>query len=288
MARLRNRIMKAEFWSDPELLRWPRDKRHTYQGLWAIAEDSGCIEDDPFGWKLQIWPSPMDADITMELLEQWRDEFIKAGKLIPYEADGKRYLYCKTFHQHERPRNPQKPDLPLPPWVRYETKTVERADGRTNTIHSYEVDTESVPSPYRQDTESVPAPQSSPVQPRSVQSSPDLFLTGADDAAPDDGDEQESPLTAQSLVAYAADYCQEHGYTLAKDRKGQLGRELKKQFEAGTDPPLIRRGLEELLEANKSPSALGYVIGDLQRGGGNGKYRVLGRDSGRCTDGSIF
>ena len=143
MARLRNRIVKADFWNDGELLRWPREKRTTYQGLWAMAEDSGCLEDDPFGWKLLLWPSPVDADITVAILEQWRDELIEANKLIPYEADGKRYLYLKTFHQHEHPRNPQSPDLPLPAWVKYQTREIHRKDsgrGGSYTVNEYIVD----------------------------------------------------------------------------------------------------------------------------------------------------
>ena len=82
-------MVKADFWTDPELLRWPREKRFTYQGIWALAEDSGCLEDDPFGWKLLLWPSPVDADITVERLGEWRDELVAAGKAIPYEAEGK-------------------------------------------------------------------------------------------------------------------------------------------------------------------------------------------------------
>jgi hypothetical protein len=120
MARLRNRIVKAEFWTDGELLRWPRDKRQTYRGLWALAEDSGCLEDDPFTWKLMLWPSPVDADITVEQLESWRDELLTAGKMIRYQAEGKDYLYLTRFHQHEHPRNPQRADLPLPAWVVWE------------------------------------------------------------------------------------------------------------------------------------------------------------------------
>ena len=117
MSRLRNRIRKADYFTDGELLRWHRDKRTTYSGLWALAEDSGCLEDDPFAWKLALWGSPLDSDITVELLTQWRDELVEAEKLLPYEADGKHYLYIRTFHQHERPRNPQKNDLPLHPQI---------------------------------------------------------------------------------------------------------------------------------------------------------------------------
>ena len=130
MPRLRNRIRKADYFSDGELLRWHRDKRATYSALWALAEDSGCLEDDPFMWKLLIWPSPLDSDITVEVLAKWRDELVEAGKLIPYEVDGERFLYIKTFLQHEHPRNPQRADLPLPPWVRCEAVEGVGKDGR--------------------------------------------------------------------------------------------------------------------------------------------------------------
>jgi len=119
MARLRNRILKADFWGDGELLRWPREKRFTYAGLYALAEDSGVVEDDVFNWKCMIWPSPFDTDITIENLEQWRDELCEAGKLVPYHADGQQLLFLTSFHEHEHPRNPQSPNLPLPEWVRW-------------------------------------------------------------------------------------------------------------------------------------------------------------------------
>ena len=115
--RLRNRIVKAGFWTDGKLLRWPRDKRFFYMSLWALAEDSCCIEDDPFEWKYAAFPSPLDADITIEMLTAWRDELIEAGKLVPYEVEGQRYFYLSDMARHEHPRNPQSPDLPLPAWV---------------------------------------------------------------------------------------------------------------------------------------------------------------------------
>lgn len=141
MARLRNRIRKADYFSDGELLRWPRDKRTTYSGLYAIAEDSGCLEDDCFTWKLLLWPSPLDADITVELLEQWRDELIAAGKLVPYVVAGTRYLFLRSFHKHEHPRNPQEPTIPLPPWV---LGVKHPSDGRKYT---YTVSEEAIPTP---------------------------------------------------------------------------------------------------------------------------------------------
>lgn len=165
MARLRNRMVKANFWTDGELLRWPREKRITYQGLWAIAEDSGCVEDDPFEWKLLLWPSPVDADITTEVLQQWRDEFVEAGKLLPYSVDGKSYLFVMNFHKHERPRNPQSPIVPLPPWITHEIREYKRATPNgmaTFTRNEYVIDwdllqensnrTVTVPSPNNNHT----------------------------------------------------------------------------------------------------------------------------------------
>lgn len=121
--RLRNRIVKATFWNDPELCRWGRDKRDFYRSLWACAEDSCCLEDDMFGVKMAAWPSPLDKDMTVEQFEAWRDEMLaeakpgKPAKLVRYEVDGESYLYIPAMAQHERPRNPQAPDLPLPAWV---------------------------------------------------------------------------------------------------------------------------------------------------------------------------
>lgn len=137
MARLRNRIRKADYFTDGELLRWHRDKRATYSALWALAEDSGCLEDDPFMWKMTIWPSPLDTDITVETMQQWRDELVEAGKLIPYTVKGKPFLFIRTFHQHEMPRNPQMNDLPLPPWVKRETVEGVDKKGRRFVRHRY-------------------------------------------------------------------------------------------------------------------------------------------------------
>lgn len=179
MARLRNRIRKSDYFSDGELLRWHRDKRATYSGLYALAEDSGCLPDDPFEWKMLLWPSPLDTDITVEVLEGWRDEFVAAGKLIPYEAGGERYFYLRSFHKHEHPRNPQSPTLPTPPWVTW-TPSGDGSKAR------YEVCTEAIPSPNNSRTElklspnpsvrgtdgnqNSPPAQPSPVQPSPVQS----------------------------------------------------------------------------------------------------------------------
>ena len=166
MSRLRNRIRKADYFTDGELLRWHRDKRTTYTGLWAIAEDSGCLEDDPFTWKLLIWGSPLDADITVELLTQWRDEMVAAGKLIPYEADGKPYLYIRTFLQHEHPRNPQRADLPIIKCVEWTSVEGIGKDGKRWVRHQYVDRDHSEPTPNEVCTDAVRTPPPRPAPSR--------------------------------------------------------------------------------------------------------------------------
>jgi hypothetical protein len=169
VSRLRNRIRKAGRYTDGELLRWHRDKRATYDGLWSIAEDSGCLEDDPLDWKVTIWPAPSDSDITVELLTRWRDELVADGKLIPYEVAGKSYLFIRSFHRHEKPTNPQQADLPLPPWVVCEAKEGTAKDRKRWSRCSYRVVEELMPTRPGVCTESVQSENgvctSSPVLP---------------------------------------------------------------------------------------------------------------------------
>lgn len=134
--RIRNRQTKATMWTDGDLLRWHRDKREFYRSLWACAEDSCCIIDDMFELKLTAWSSPLDSDITVELMERWRDELIECGKLIPYEDSGRRYFFIPTMAEHEKPRNPQAPDWPLPPYIQY-TVTGDGRNRRCTYVFSY-------------------------------------------------------------------------------------------------------------------------------------------------------
>jgi hypothetical protein len=120
------------------MLRWHRDKREFYSSLWACAEDSCCIIDDMFEVKLTAWASPMDADMTIERFEGWRDELVECGKLIPYEVDGRRYFFIPTMAEHEKPRNPQSPDWPLPPWIAFDVAGDGRNRRCTYSFSAYE------------------------------------------------------------------------------------------------------------------------------------------------------
>lgn len=250
MARLRNRIRKSDYFSDGELLRWPRDKRTTYSGLYALAEDSGCLEDDCFTWKLLLWPSPLDSDITVELLEQWRDELIEAGKLVPYEVDGERYLFIRSFHKHEHPRNPQEPTLPLPPWVQHDVTEPKRGD-HTVKRHAYHVVHELLPSLNDDSTVTVQRASVTPVLSCPVLSSPvlgSLSDSGESAAAPsgngskrkqvkvkapDDEDWQQRADAVLAATDFPADYQRLAELLAAENKTGKaaLSRVVRELYE---------------------------------------------------------
>ena len=119
--RLHNRQVKAGFWTDSELLRnFTRDERMFYQGLWQLADDSGCLEYDPWAFKIHLYP--LDSDITPEIIEQCIEKFTKHNKLIHYEIDDKKCLFIKNFHKHQnlnKPTPPNKESVPLPPFIEW-------------------------------------------------------------------------------------------------------------------------------------------------------------------------
>lgn len=141
--RLHNRQVKASFWKDTELLKIKRDIRMFYQGLWQLADDSGCVEYDTFALKIELYPSPMDSDITQEVIEAWLQVLIDMKKLTPYIADSKKCLYISNFHKHQSLKNPAPPGVPLPLWVKWVTynsnpKTGKYVIGEAESVETFE------------------------------------------------------------------------------------------------------------------------------------------------------
>lgn len=121
--RLHNRMVRATFWNDPDLLQQPRELRWFYQGLWHLADDSACLEDSPVAFKVNLFPGPLDNDITPEILAGFRDVLVAMKKLVPYIVNTKRCLYLTNFHRHQTittPSPPGKDSVPLPPWITWQ------------------------------------------------------------------------------------------------------------------------------------------------------------------------
>jgi DnaD/phage-associated family protein len=140
-------MIKASFWSDPDILQWPREKRWFYEGLVQLADDSGCLEDSAFAFKLHLFPSPVDADITIDVINTWIGELVTEEKAQKYESCGKKCLYLVRFHRHQALRNPGAPEVPLPQWVTY-CPAVGKGVARYIISDSYDADTNPVPTSY--------------------------------------------------------------------------------------------------------------------------------------------
>lgn len=119
--RLKARMIRPEFWTDGDVLRWPRDKRLFYVSLWAVADDAGCFRWDAYELKAAAWP--LDADITPERIEAWLAEMEEQGKVVSYMSNGRRYGYVCNFGAHQAITHPRV-HCPLPPWVQVEGRRV--------------------------------------------------------------------------------------------------------------------------------------------------------------------
>lgn len=69
-------------------------------GLWTDADDQGVFEWKPLQIKMRLLPG--DTANCAELLE----EIQRAGMIMAYELDGKRYGAIKNFRKFQRPQKP--------------------------------------------------------------------------------------------------------------------------------------------------------------------------------------
>jgi hypothetical protein len=225
MAVLHDRLIKADFWVDGELLRWPAYKRWTYEGLWHIAEASGCLEDDPFDWKLTLWPSPKDYRIKAKHLLEWRDELVAEKKLIPYEAKGKHYLYIVKFHDHQTLKNPGRPDYPLPPWLTFEPFESNKSQGR------YRVDEEQVEILLGRGCEQLSLNVSLPREEKGREEEIELSEGTASPASRETI--KQVPHTPDNLIAVWAVKMKEHKRVISSVERGKMGKYAKEVIDQG-------------------------------------------------------
>lgn len=114
---MRKRMIDGEaFYRSPDLiLNLDFGGRLFYLGLWCLADDSGVFDPDLAGLKLNIFP----GDPVGPELAAWYDALLEMGKIIEFEAGGRRLAWLRNFHRHQVLDRPRAPVLPLPPWVRW-------------------------------------------------------------------------------------------------------------------------------------------------------------------------
>jgi len=97
--KLRNRVIKPEAASSV-----PRELRSFYGGLWALADDRGCLPDDPVEIREALYPK--DADIGPESVAGMIDWLVRLGKVVRYQVEHKGYLLLLEFLKYEEISRP--------------------------------------------------------------------------------------------------------------------------------------------------------------------------------------
>jgi uncharacterized phage protein (TIGR02220 family) len=119
---------------------------HLYIRLWGIAEDWGGYEYNPDEIALKMGA----LKFTSKEVEGFVGKLVQMGKVIEYEGDGKKIHWLRNFLKNQSLNNPGPPKLPLPPWIKWESKRYESG----KTYAKYEVIPGKLPVGYQYTTSS--------------------------------------------------------------------------------------------------------------------------------------
>lgn len=112
----RSRVIKPEFWDDEKLAtNTSRDARLTFIGMWNHSDDYGVVKGHPSWLKNKIFPYD---DIRLADFQKWLKELEGMRCIIPFEVDGEKFYYIRTFAKHQTINRPSQQRNASPPeWV---------------------------------------------------------------------------------------------------------------------------------------------------------------------------
>ena len=108
----RTRSIKPEFWDDEKLTSVSRDARLTFIGMWNHSDDYAVVKGHPLWLKNKIFPYD---EIKPAEFQRWLQELENINCIIPYEANGEKYYYIRTFGKHQTINRPSQVKNPPPP-----------------------------------------------------------------------------------------------------------------------------------------------------------------------------
>ena len=112
MARIRS--IKPEFFTSETLAVLPISARLTFIGLWTYVDDNGVGQDNERLIMAALYP--LDDDL-LESLQRTREDLRSlsgAGVLQRYTVDGKRFLYVRSWTEHQKVSHPRASRYPTP------------------------------------------------------------------------------------------------------------------------------------------------------------------------------
>ena len=108
----RTRSIKPEFWDDEKLTSISRDARLTFIGMWNNSDDYAVVKGHPLWLKNKIFPYD---EIKPAEFQRWLQELENIKCILPYEANGEKYYYIRTFGKHQTINRPSQVKNPQPP-----------------------------------------------------------------------------------------------------------------------------------------------------------------------------
>lgn len=109
MARIRT--VKPEFWTSEQVMECSPIARLLFVGMWNFCDDGGNHPASAKTLKAEVFPAD---DFSTDSIQLMVDELVVQGLLLPYEADGKRFLHVTGWHHQkiEKPnfKHPSPPD----------------------------------------------------------------------------------------------------------------------------------------------------------------------------------
>lgn len=116
MARIRS--IKPELRTSDLVASWPFEMRYFFVLLWGYLDDKGRGLDVPKTIAGDCFPH--DEKITPSKVDKWLDRMRigshgKEGPICRYEVDGRRYLHCRNWGEHQKPNRPTPSRLPRCP-----------------------------------------------------------------------------------------------------------------------------------------------------------------------------
>jgi hypothetical protein len=110
MARIRT--IKPDFWDDEKLATISRDSRLLFIAMWNFSDDYSVVKGHPSWLKNKVFPYD---DIKQVTFNEWIHALEKIRAIIPFDHNGEKFYYIRTFKDHQkvdRPSTARNPEAP--------------------------------------------------------------------------------------------------------------------------------------------------------------------------------
>lgn len=113
---MRIRSIKPEYWRSEDITALTWHDRLLFIGLWSYVDDNGVGLDKLHAIAADLFAGDLlrDSSETFARVSKGLNSLSEQGLIDRYSVDGKDYLYIRTWEDHQRIVNPNKPRHPLP------------------------------------------------------------------------------------------------------------------------------------------------------------------------------